>query len=998
MANEKTLNTRIQHKIDTAAHWELATNFKPLEGEIIVYSDLNKIKIGDGKTNVNDLEFVSGFSTILEDEESGIIELNGLIPNLEVAEATISFLSTSTIKSVGIKNGTYEDASQAELVDYFIVQEQEEELEHEDGTAETKYSHSLYLDGDAEITGTLKAEKIEGYATTEYVDEKLDGLNFSEGSAVIGSGTASGENSTVIGTGTASGAGATVIGSGLAEGDNSLVFNNAVAYSSSSVAMGKDSKSGCKGFYWIETVADENGIIRGLKLTLKQNEWALISENLEAQNALDKWLPGDVISYKNGTRYVLKSVIDYITTDRDDMLPIVFFTEELPFIAISEDADINDKTEFSIINPRKPEAGIIPFAESAFSVGVNNSAAGTASIAIGQTNLSAGEWSYTEGYGNTAIGTCSHAEGYNTIAGNGYSHAEGYGTQAMGARGAHAEGWETQAIGNASHAEGRDTEASGLYAHAEGGATHAMALRSHAEGHETIASGDDSHAEGSYTEAMGLASHTEGSKTTADGDYSHAEGSNTNASGKSSHAEGNNTTASGEYSHAEGDSTEASGKLSHAEGYDTTASGTYSHAEGYKTQAIKNYTHAEGRHTIANADDTHVEGRGTVSTYNNQHVQGKYNYLDENGHSGDYAHVVGWGTEANRKNIYTLSTKGDGEFAGDITATGRIKANVIEADDGLISGASVDAKEIYATHSIYSEGYIRAEKSLNTDLIKTTNESISIKTEDIATKQDIVGKKITNGGEVFNNYETSLAIGANSHVEGAGPTSQSIALTGEANATTYKVASDKMKNFAVNDWYKKDNGVIVYVLLVDTTNNTITVSETLSNTAITNKLFTRYRGGLAYGSYSHVEGRSNVASGNGSHAEGNNVVASGNYSHAEGDNQTTAAGSASHAEGYGVVATEANQHAQGKYNYLDENGSAGNYAHIVGNGTGSSNSKRSNAHSLDWNGNAYFAGDVYVGSGLADENAIRIPRFYSGTTEPDESLGQIGDIYIMVGE
>lgn len=35
----------------------------------------------------------------------------------------------------------------------------------------------------------------------------------------------------------------------------------------------------------------------------------------------------------------------------------------------------------------------------------------------------------------------------------------------------------------------------------------------------------------------------------------------------------------------------------------------------------------------------------------------------------------------------------------------------------------------------------------------------------------------------------------------------------------------------------------------------------------------------------------------------------------------------------------------------------GNYAHIVGNGT---STKRSNAHVLDWSGNAWFAGDVYA--------------------------------------
>jgi hypothetical protein len=36
------------------------------------------------------------------------------------------------------------------------------------------------------------------------------------------------------------------------------------------------------------------------------------------------------------------------------------------------------------------------------------------------------------------------------------------------------------------------------------------------------------------------------------------------------------------------------------------------------------------------------------------------------------------------------------------------------------------------------------------------------------------------------------------------------------------------------------------------------------------------------------------------------------------------------------------------------------YAHIVGNGT--SRAERSNAHTLDWDGNAWYQGDVYVGS------------------------------------
>ena len=56
MAN-KTFQGRIVQKHDTKANWEKATNFIPLTGEIILYDDLNEIKISDGITKINDLDF-----------------------------------------------------------------------------------------------------------------------------------------------------------------------------------------------------------------------------------------------------------------------------------------------------------------------------------------------------------------------------------------------------------------------------------------------------------------------------------------------------------------------------------------------------------------------------------------------------------------------------------------------------------------------------------------------------------------------------------------------------------------------------------------------------------------------------------------------------------------------------------------------------------------------------------------------------------------------------
>ena len=47
---------KIMIKQDTAINWEKAKNFIPKEGEILLYDD-NKIKIGDGKTKINDLPF-----------------------------------------------------------------------------------------------------------------------------------------------------------------------------------------------------------------------------------------------------------------------------------------------------------------------------------------------------------------------------------------------------------------------------------------------------------------------------------------------------------------------------------------------------------------------------------------------------------------------------------------------------------------------------------------------------------------------------------------------------------------------------------------------------------------------------------------------------------------------------------------------------------------------------------------------------------------------------
>lgn len=53
----KIYKGRISQKHDTSKNWEEAGNFVPLEGELIIYDDLRKIKIGTGHTKIKDLPF-----------------------------------------------------------------------------------------------------------------------------------------------------------------------------------------------------------------------------------------------------------------------------------------------------------------------------------------------------------------------------------------------------------------------------------------------------------------------------------------------------------------------------------------------------------------------------------------------------------------------------------------------------------------------------------------------------------------------------------------------------------------------------------------------------------------------------------------------------------------------------------------------------------------------------------------------------------------------------
>ena len=561
-----------------------------------------------------------------------------------------------------------------------------------------------------------------------------------EGSAVIGSGNASGANSTVIGSGNALGVGSTVIGSGTASGTGATSIGSSTAIGDYSMAggttdsslvkditgvdintltddmivnalgergirlkdnlqdsleptatgaasttygtgtnsitalsstQGAGTEAGSKGFYIhkITIPEDDGDITVSLSTTQKpyykyqQRQYVIYGDlvwkegntdtktwNTEAGTILSNWSAGDAVNI------ILKKIFcvceDIVSVDSTNGNITITNTGGITASDLVEAIEFEGST--GSVEALAAISALVPYQ---FSVAVPAKPdigiveLHFAATATGLGSIAAGTLSQAHGSMNLAAGQFGFVVGQNNVSGYG-GFASGQDNTALGYN-SHAEGSGTKALGSGAHTEGKDTQALGNY--------------SHAEGRESVAKGLYSHTEGYTTEAGGLSAHAEGRATKAIGDYSHAEGYSTTASGNRSHAEGSSTTASGLYSHAEGYSTEASGSRSHAEGYDTTAIGDYSHAEGYSTTASGATSHAEGRRTVASGIRSHAEGYQTIASGEIQHVQGKFNIEDT---ENKYAHIVGNGTsDTKRSNAHTIDWDGNAWFAGKVFAS-----------------------------------------------------------------------------------------------------------------------------------------------------------------------------------------------------------------------------------------------------------------------------------------------------------------------------------------
>lgn len=349
---------------------------------------------------------------------------------------------------------------------------------------------------------------------------------------------------------------------------------------------------------------------------------------------------------------------------------------------------------------------------------------------------------------------------------------------------------------------------------------------------------------------------------------------------------------------AGGDSSIAAGQYSVAIG-NTVFSGYGGLATGYHTEAIGKYTQAFGYKSIAFKESSHAEGMTTEARGKYSHSEGNLTIA-----GGASSHAEGQSVRA----------EGDASHA-----EGSWVKDDYMNQDGTVSEGNEPFESSGAFNSYaHSEGRTtRAEGSGSHSEGRKT-----IAAGSFSHAEGDSSRTSTSGHSAHAEGQSTEANGHASHAEGQ------------------MVKANGVAAHAEGAWIEGDK-----------------TSETYAQAG-------------AFGDYSHSEGQTTQAKGTGSHAEGRKTIAEGKYSHAEGS-ECKATGTSAHAEGQNNTATGSFSHVGGRANQangrcetvigefsvagkLDEMGKS--YLFRVGNGA--TESSRSNAMIVDWDGNTKISGNL----------------------------------------
>ena len=279
----------------------------------------------------------------------------------------------------------------------------------------------------------------------------------------------------------------------------------------------------------------------------------------------------------------------------------------------------------------------------------------------------------------------------------------------------------------------------------------------------------------------------------------------------------------------------------------------------------------------------------------------------------------------------------------------------------------------------------------------------------IHNKPALLGKVTEAGGEIFNYYTEKVYTGDNPPKEYPGNTANK-----GAHAQNFGTHADGEYSSA-SGWNSTASGGISNARgretlasgYASTTEGWLTKATNSCAHAGGKETEATGANSFAHGLKAKATNSNAVATGEGAEASGYCANASGYMTKASGTcsstfgRDTEAQQYASSAMGRGTIATARNQSVRGAYNIpdtVDSNGN-GEYAEIVGGGSNANN--RFNIYTLDWDGNANFAGKVYANGVdltaitnktvyIADANSITENGIYKcARNTADDSFGMI---------
>ena len=698
MANEKFLKGRFQQKIDIKENWDKAKNFVPLEGEIIVYKDLNKIKIGDGEKTVGELNFATGEQVGEITEKGGIVF--GDYKNNDAGNFAVAFGGNTNAE------GEYSMASGCSTpkidAEYTLDENGKAIYDEKDYRKNESIGLASTAAGLGAVAYSMGSKSL-GYRTqTGY---PLNEEHITERPEVV---KQTDENGNVIYPAT-----------------DDLMGLAAVALGSDTAALGKNAISGgtrniAKGNNSLATGLDSQAnagqtLVGGQRCIANVRNSIAFGLNNEANS-----VASTVFGYYNKSsdkvngQAIVGSYNDYENGVIDNAIFVVGSgtgeTNRRNALVVNKDGSVkiigdvysNDKLLATQENIKEYVSNIIHYNAEKDSLSFGNmvaNATGNTSVAFGYYTNAIGQYSF-------AAGANSEARGQGSVALCGAVYAKGGYSLAAG-------GDNTEATGEYSIALGQGVKATNRAAFAAGARsgnipTEASGIGSCAIGTGVLASGSGSFATGYETKTTERYSMVSGYKNEVPNSYAFATGNSNKTWNQAQAVFGqyndykNKVAADKAYlvvGNGTSDTERSNAFVVQADGDVTVAGalrvGGTTDDPNFFVGLVGNIQCGAG--AVAGTRNTAAFGEGTWVTAQGGLACGKYNVLNN-----QVLLAVGNGTSGNRQNAFSVNEDGNVTVAGNVFVNNNKKLATEEYVDSITNGQYELIETITLTEDVAS--------------------------------------------------------------------------------------------------------------------------------------------------------------------------------------------------------------------------------------------------------------------------------------------------------